>query len=113
MWLADCLSREHLGTTAQEIFRAAHKDQELDDDWLTTDNLRAEWEEHTILPKRWTPRNIRKLFEDLEDVNYHSFLGKLIELVQQKLPKLAARLDDWCNPSSLPSNLPASNPPAQ
>lgn len=107
MWLADCFARQHFGMTAQEIFRAAYEGQGLEDDWLATDNLRDEWEEHTILPKQWTMANIRKLFEDLEDVNYHSFLGKLIELVEQKLPKLAAKLTDWCNSNQpIPTNLP-------
>ncbi len=38
-----------------------------------------------------------RLFEDLEDVNYHSFLARLIELVEQRAPKLAAQLDGWCS----------------
>ena len=50
----------------------------------------------TISPKRWTPTAVRKLFEDLEDVNYHSFLARLIELIRERAPKLAEALGDWC-----------------
>ena len=101
MWLADRFARRHLGTTAREIFGHAYKarkDCEFHDEWLNTDVLRGKWAEHTILPKRWSPANVRKLFEDLEDVNYHSFLTKLIELIETHLPTLAARLSDWCKP---------------
>lgn len=46
---------------------------------------------------------VRKLFEDLEDVNYHSFLAGLIEWVEQRLPELAAKLNGWCNPAPMPT----------
>jgi hypothetical protein len=41
---------------------------------------------------------VNKLFEDLEDVNYHSFLAKLAELIEQRAPELATRLAGWCKP---------------
>ena len=68
----------------------------FDDEWLATDSLRDAWAEYTVLPKRWIATQVCKLFEDLEDVNYHSFLAKLIELVEERAPELAAKLSDWC-----------------
>lgn len=99
MWLADCFAIPRLGITAREIYRLAYAQddgEELDDDWLASQALHDEWGPHTVLPKHWGSAQVRKLFEDLEDVNYHSFLGKLIELVEQRAPELAARLEGWC-----------------
>ena len=106
MWLADQFAAQMLGTTAQAIYRDAYRQRDgdpLDDDWLATDALRDAWGLHTILPKRWTVSHVRKLFEDLEDVNYHSFLARLIELIEQRLPELAGQLVGWCK-------TPAPNP---
>ena len=115
MWLADQFATQKLDTTAQEIYALAYEekdDEEFEDEWVATDVLRDTWGPYTILPKRWTPAQVRKLFEDLEDVNYHSFLAKLIELIEQRLPALAARLDGWCKPTSHPtdSTLPLKQP---
>ena len=100
MWLADQFAMQELsGITAREIYRQAYKDRDgkdLDDEWLSTDTLRDAWAEHTVLPKQWMPTQVCKLFEDLEDVNYHSFLAKLIELVEERSPELAKALGDWC-----------------
>ena len=107
MWLADNFARQKLGTTAREIYRQAYRQQDdgaFDDDWLTTDVLRDEWAQHTTLPKRWSPSHVRELIEDLEDVNYHSFLARLFELIEQQLPELAAKLDGWCKPASIPTS---------
>lgn len=106
MWLADCFAREHLGTTAREIYRHAYKaadDNEFEDDWLDTDVLRGMWAPHTTMPKRWNVPQVRKLCEDLEDVNYHSFLARMTELIEAQLPQLAARLSGWCKPAPAPS----------
>jgi len=110
MWLADQFATQRLGITAREVYQAAyrqHDDDEFEDDWVATDSLRDAWAPHTILPRRWTATQVRKLFEDLEDVNYHSFLARLIELIEQRLPDLAAQLNGWCKPISHPSNSPA------
>jgi len=107
MWLADCFATQHLKTSAREIYLAAyreHDDAEFEDDWVATDALRDAWSKHTVLLKKWRPYEIRKLFEDLEDVNYHSFLARLIELIEQRLPKLATKLNGWCNPASMPTS---------
>jgi hypothetical protein len=100
MWLADEFARQEFGDiTSREIYREAYKERDgadFDDAWLATDALRDEWAEYTVLPKRWTATQVRKLFEDLEDVNYHSFSGKLIELVKERTPELATVLADWC-----------------
>ena len=107
MWLADCFAVQHLKTTAQEIYQLAyreHDDDQFEDDWVATDALRDAWSQHTTLPKRWSPAKVRKLFEDLEDVNYHSFLAKLIELIEQRLPELAVKLNDWCKPTPIPTS---------
>ena len=107
MWLADRFATQHLRTTAREIYGLAyrqHDGDEFDDEWLTSDALRDAWGKHTILPKRWGPGQVRKLFEDLEDVNYHSFLAKLIDLVEQRLPTLAAKLNGWCKPAPIPTS---------
>ena len=99
MWLADCFATQKLGVTAREIYRQAYAQadgKELEDDWLATQALRDDWGPYTILPTQWGPAQVRKLFEDLEDVNYHSFLAKLIELVEQRAQGLATRLDGWC-----------------
>ena len=100
MWLADEFLRQELaGITAREIYRAAYKERDgadIDDAWLTTDSLRDAWAEYTVQPRRWTAAQVSNLFEDLEDVNYHSFLGKLIELVKERAPELATALADWC-----------------
>lgn len=109
MWLADQFAIQKLGTTAQEIYALAYEekdDEEFDDDWVATDVLRDAWGPYTVLPKCWTPGQVRKLFEDLEDVNYHSFLGEMMKLIEQRLPPLAARLDGWCKPAPTPSDLP-------
>ena len=106
MWLTDCFVRERLSTSAREIFRQAYKaddDNEFEDEWLDTDALRGMWAPHTIVPKRWTASQVQKLFEDLEDVNYLSFLTRLIELIEERLPELAARLTDWCTPAHTPA----------
>jgi hypothetical protein len=103
MWLADQFARSHLGITARHIYRQAyaHADgAEFDDEWLATEVLQDEWAAYTVLPKKWTPVAVRKLFEDLEDVNYHSFLAELIELVEECLPQLARRLRGWCKPKA-------------
>ena len=100
MWLADEFLRQELaGITSREIYRAAYKERDggdFDDEWLATDSLRDDWAEYSVLPRQWTAAQVRKLFEDLEDVNYHSFLGKLIELVKERVPELATALADWC-----------------
>jgi len=100
MWLADQFAIERLdGMTAREIYRTAYKERDggaYDDEWLQTDALRSAWGDSTISPKRWTAIAVRKLFEDLEDVNYHSFLARLVELVGERAPKLAEALSDWC-----------------
>jgi len=111
MWLADRFAREHLGTTARELYRQAYQaadDQEFDDEWLDTDCLRGMWAKHTVVPKRWTATQIRKLFEDLEDVNYHGFLSKLIDLTEPRLPHLAVALADWYKPAPKPAHAPTS-----
>ena len=99
MWLADEFARQELrGITAREIYRAAyeeHDGSDFDDEWLATDSLRDAWAKYTILPRLWTATQVNKLFEDLEDVNYHSFLAKLLELVEERAPNLAERLSDW------------------
>ena len=99
MWLADEFLRQELaGATAREIYRAAYKDRDGGDDaWLATGSLRDAWAKHTILPRQWTAAQIRRLFEDLEGVNYHSFLAKLVELVRERAPNLAEALSDWCH----------------
>lgn len=107
MWLADCFARECLDITAREVFRQAYKaddDSEFEDEWLETDVLRGMWAPHTIMPKRWNPANVRRLLEDLEDVNYHSFLTRLIELIGERLPEHAARLPGWCKPATTPTS---------
>lgn len=107
MWLVDCFARQMLNTTAREIYRLAyreHDDDEFEDDWVATEALRDAWSRHTTLPKHWTATKVRKLFEDLEDVNYHSFLAKLTELIEQRLPQLAARLNGWCKPVPKPTS---------
>ena len=107
MWLADRFATQHLKTTAREIYQVAyrqHDDDEFEDDWVATDALRDAWAKYTTLPKKWSPSQVRKLFEDLEDVNYHSFLTKLIELIEQRLPELALKLNDWCNPAPIPTS---------
>jgi hypothetical protein len=100
MWLADQFAIERLdGMTACEVYRAAYKERDggaHDDEWLHTDALRSAWGDSTISPKRWTETPVRKLLEDLEDVNYHSFLARLIELIGERTPKLAEALSDWC-----------------
>lgn len=106
LWLADRFATARLGCIAREIHRLAYQQrdgEEYKDDWVATDALRDAWAAHTILPKRWTPAKVRKLFEDLEDVNYHSFLAKLTELVEQRAPELAARLTGWCKPATTPA----------
>ena len=111
MWLADCFVREHLATTARDIYRQAYAPRDgdgIENDWLTTDALRDSWAAHTIVPKRWTAKQVNKLFEDLEDVNYHSFLLQLIDLIEERLPELAARLTDWCKPATTPAPNPTS-----
>ena len=100
MWLADQFAtQEFAGISAREIYRAAYKERDgndFDNEWLATDSLRDAWAECTVVPRRWTTAQVRKLFEDLEDVNYHSFLAKLIEVVEKRAPKLARALGDWC-----------------
>lgn len=100
MRLADEFCRQNLrGITARDIYRLAYRErdvQDFNDEWLATDALRDAWNEYTVLPKRWAAAQVRKLFEDLEDVNYHSFLARLIELVEQRVPELANKLRDWC-----------------
>ena len=100
MWLADEFARQELGgITAREVYCAAYKDRdgaEFDGARLATNALRDAWSEYTVLPRRSTATQVRKLFEDLGDVNYHSFLAKLIELVQERTPELATALADWC-----------------
>ena len=99
MWLADQFATQRLRATAREIYRLAYQERDgkdFDNEWLATDALRDEWGEYTVSPKRWTSTAVRKLFEDLEDVNYHSFLAKLIELVEERAPELAGALSDWC-----------------
>ena len=99
MWLADQFATQRLGATAREIYRLAYEERDgkaFDNEWLATDALRDEWTECAVSPKRWTSTAVRKLFEDLEDVNYHSFLAKLIELVEERAPELAGELRDWC-----------------
>ena len=99
MWLADCFAIPKLGITAREIYRLAYAQadgEKLDDDWLATQALGDEWGPHTVLPRQWGFAQVRKLFEDLEDVNYHSFLARLTELVEQRAPQLAAKLPGWC-----------------
>lgn len=113
LWLADCLAREKLNVTARDIYREAYRrdgDEEFEDDWVTTDALRDAWAKHTITPKKWRPSQVRKLLEDLEDVNYHSFLARLIELIEQRQPELAAKLSGWCKPAPNPASLPPNNP---
>ena len=98
MWLADQFATQRLGVTAHEIYRLAYKERDgnnFDNEWLATDALCDEWAEYTVSPKQWTSTVVRKLFEDLEDVNYHSFLAKLIELVEERAPELAGALRDW------------------
>lgn len=105
MWLSDCFAREHLNTNAQQIYREAYKaedDEEFEDDWLDRDVLRGMWATHTVLPSQWTPFSIRKLLHDLEDVNYQSFLLRLSDLIEARLPDLAASLPDWCKPATTP-----------
>ena len=111
MWLTDCFTRAHLDTTARGIYRQAYKaedDNEFEDDWLATDVLKGMWAPHTILPTRWHPKNVSKLLHDLEDVNYHSFLLQLIDLIEERLPELAARLTNWCRPAKTPTPIPTS-----
>ena len=99
MWLAEQFATPRLGASAREIYRLAHQERDgkdFDNEWLAADVLRDEWAEYTVSPKQWTPTAIGKLFEDLEDVNYHSFLAKLIELVEERAPELACELSDWC-----------------
>lgn len=100
MWLADQFCRQVLGgITARDVYRLAYRDRDgdgFDDEWLHTDALRDVWAEYTVLPKRWTPTAARKLFEDLEDVNYHSFLAKLLELVEERAPTFARSVSAWC-----------------
>ena len=99
MWLADQFATQRLGVTAREIYRLAYREhdgEDFDDEWLATDALRDEWAEYTVSPKQWTSTAVRKLLEDLEDVNYHSFLAKLIEFVEERAPELASELSDWC-----------------
>ncbi len=116
MWLADQFATHKLGTTAQEIYALAYEekdDEHFEDEWVAADVLRDTWGPYTVVPKRWSPANVRKLFEDLEDVNYHSFLGKLIELIEQQLPDLAAQLTSWCKPALQPAHQPTRlNQPA-
>ena len=99
LYLADLFAMQMLGTTACEVYREAYRQRDgevLDDEWLASDALRDAWALYTLIPKRWTAATVRRLFEDLEDVNYHSFLARLIELVEQRRPKLAAGLSGWC-----------------
>ena len=100
MWLADEFAGQALGgIAAREIYRAAYKESDGNDfayECLATDALRNAWTECTVVPERWTATQVRKLFENLEDVNYHSFLAKLIQLVELRGPKLARALGDWC-----------------
>ena len=100
MSLAHEFARQELaGITAREIYRTAYKERDgsdFDDEWLATDSLRDAWAKYTVLPRQWTATQVRKLFEDLEDVNYHSFLAKLIELAKERAPELAIALADWC-----------------
>ncbi|MBP7937924.1 MAG: hypothetical protein KA354_25085 [Phycisphaerae bacterium] len=106
MLLADCFAARRLGTTAREIYRQAYAQADgeaLDDEWLATQTLCDEWGPHTVLPTLWRSAQVNKLFEDLEDVNYHSFLGRLAELIEQRAPALAKRLDGWCK---MPPNTP-------
>lgn len=113
MWLADCFAREKLDTTARDIYRDAYRqdgDEEFEDDWVATDALRDAWAKHTTAPKKWRPSHVRKLLEDLEDVNYHSFLARLTELIEQRQPELAAKLNGWCKPAPNPASLPHTNP---
>ncbi len=99
MWLADQFATQRLGAAAREVYHLAYQERDgkdFDNEWLATDALRDEWVKYTVSPKHWTSTAVRKLFEDLEDVNYHSFLTKLIELIEERTPELAATLSDWC-----------------
>ena len=100
VWLADQFAREQLGgITAREIYGRAYQERDgesFDDKWLATDALRDAWDPYTVSPKRWTPALVRRLFEDLEDVNYHSFLAELITQVKAMAPRMARTLPDWC-----------------
>lgn len=103
MYLADQFATQRLGTTARDVYRTAyrqHDGEDFDDEWIAGDALRDAWAEHTVVPERWTPAQVRKLFSDLEDVNYHSFLARLIELVEQRALRLAAALPGWCAAAS-------------
>ncbi len=106
MWLADDFARLKLGgMTTRDIYRAAYRERDVEDfndEWLATDALHDAWAKYTVVPKRWTAVHVNKLFEDLEDVNYHSFLARLIELVEQRAPKLAGQLGDWCKEGTHP-----------
>lgn len=99
MWLADQFAAQRLRASAREIYRRAYQERDgndFDNEWLATEALRDEWADYTVSPKRWTSTAVRKLLEDLEDVNYHSFLAKLIELIEEHAPELAGKLSDWC-----------------
>ncbi len=100
MWLADQFAGHMLGgATARSIYRDAYRQRDgeaFDDEWLATEALKDEWEAYTVSPQQWSPIEIRQLMEDLEDVNYHSFLARLIELVKERAPELASALHDWC-----------------
>jgi len=98
-WLADQFATQRLGVTAREVYRLAYQERDgkdFDNEWLATDALRDEWAKYTVSPKEWTAGEVRKLCEDLEDVNYHSFLATLIELIEERTPELAVALSDWC-----------------
>ncbi len=109
MWLADQFARQMLeGATARSIYRDAYRQRDgeaFDDEWLATEALRDEWEAYTVSPKQWGPTEIRQLMEDLEDVNYHSFLDRLLKLIEEHAPQFGVVVSEWSGGTPNPSSM--------